>query len=124
MDSMQKELEMWKEENKDHQIALKREQRFEDMTICTFNMCYLFNMFVTNTVQKKQLNVPIEISILNIGTGHSVRYSTPVRFFQSSDDFAKSYLRFSASFILQHERTPCHNFCVNFGKSTISQDLY
>jgi thiamine pyrophosphokinase len=54
MDSMQKELEMWKEENKDHQIALKREQRFEDMTICTFNMCYLFNMFVTNTVQKKQ----------------------------------------------------------------------
>jgi hypothetical protein len=29
MDSMQKELEMWKEENKEHQIALKREQRFE-----------------------------------------------------------------------------------------------
>ena len=25
---MQKELEMWKEENKEHQIALKREQRF------------------------------------------------------------------------------------------------
>lgn len=26
---MQKELEMWKEENKQHQIALKRERRFE-----------------------------------------------------------------------------------------------
>lgn len=29
MDSMQKELEMWKEENKEHQIALRREQRLE-----------------------------------------------------------------------------------------------
>ena len=29
MDSMQKELEMRKEENKEHQIALRREQRLE-----------------------------------------------------------------------------------------------
>ena len=30
---MQKELDMWKEENKEHQLALKREQRFEDLYI-------------------------------------------------------------------------------------------
>lgn len=28
MDSMQKELDMWKDENKEHQIALRREQRY------------------------------------------------------------------------------------------------
>lgn len=36
MDSMQKELDMWKEENKEHQLALKREQRFEITTFITY----------------------------------------------------------------------------------------
>lgn len=28
VDSMQKELEMWKKENRDHELAIKREQRY------------------------------------------------------------------------------------------------
>ena len=44
LDSMQQELEKWKSENSQNQVALQREQRFENPTLPSFSSPKLLNL--------------------------------------------------------------------------------